>query len=87
MRLEVITRGKVVFSDQVTSVLLPAVEGEMGVLAGHADFVVMLKKGSLRIEGRGGTTVIPVAGGFAGITKDKVLVLPSPSAPPLPSPT
>lgn len=77
MNLRVATRSRVIFSDDVDSVVLPAAQGEMGVLAGHADFVVMLKKGRIRIQGRGGSTVIPIAGGYAGITKDKVLVLPT----------
>jgi F-type H+-transporting ATPase subunit epsilon len=75
MDLKIVARSRVIFSDRVESVVLPAAEGEMGVLAGHADFVVMLKKGQVRIQGRDGAKVIPVAGGYAGITGDQVLVL------------
>lgn len=87
MKLEVITRGRLVFSGDVESVVLPAAEGEMGVLAGHADFVVMLKRGQVRIQEHSGVKVIPVTGGYAGITGDKVLVLSTLAAPPATSTT
>ena len=76
MNLEVMVRERVVYSAEVESVVLPAVEGEMGVLAGHADFIVMLKKGPLRIRSRTGTQAISVDGGYAEVSGDKVVVLP-----------
>jgi F-type H+-transporting ATPase subunit epsilon len=76
VNLEVLTRDGVVYSDEADMVILPAWQGEMGVLAGHADFVVMLKAGNVRIRGHGQSQTIPVSGGFAEISHDRVVVLP-----------
>jgi F-type H+-transporting ATPase subunit epsilon len=75
VKLDIITKGRQVYSGDVEGVVLPALEGEMGVLAGHADFIVMLKKGTIRVIGRAEAEVIPVEGGYAEVTQDGVLVL------------
>jgi F-type H+-transporting ATPase subunit epsilon len=76
VNLEVLTRDRVVYSDKADMVILPAWQGEMGILAGHADFVVMLKAGNVRVEGKGQSQTIPVSGGFAAVSHDRVVVLP-----------
>jgi F-type H+-transporting ATPase subunit epsilon len=78
VNLEVMTPDRVVFSGEVDAVMLPALEGEMGILAGHADFIVMLGKGSVRATGRGETRDIAVSveGGYAEVSHDRVIVLP-----------
>jgi F-type H+-transporting ATPase subunit epsilon len=76
VKLDVITRNKVLYSDEVDAVVLPALKGEMGVLAGHADFVVMLKKGDLRLSSHSESRAIAIEGGYAEVSHDKVVVLP-----------
>ena len=76
MTLEIITRGKVIYSGEVGTLVLPSVQGEMGVLAGHADFIVMLKQGEVRLAGAGESRTIAIDGGFAEISGDRVTVLP-----------
>jgi F-type H+-transporting ATPase subunit epsilon len=66
----------VVYSGEADSVVLPAWQGEMGILAGHADFVVLLKRGLVRFEAKGSSRTIPVAGGFAEVSHNQVVVLP-----------
>ena len=60
--------------------MLPAAQGEMGVLPGHADFIVMLAKGQLRARAGGETRTFQVDGGFAEISHNKVTVLPNAAA-------
>ena len=76
MTLEVVTRERVIYSGAADSVVLPAAWGEMGVLAGHADFIVMLSKGPLRATAGGETRTFQVDGGFAEISHNRVVVLP-----------
>lgn len=58
----------------VESVVLPALSGEMGVLAGHVPMVVQLGLGSLRYKQNGQEQEFAVMGGFAEITHEAVHV-------------
>lgn len=58
--------------------VVPGVEGEMGVMAGHSSFVVALKPGVVQLyveEGKQPGRKIFIAGGFADITADNCTVL------------
>lgn len=70
--LEMITPEKVAWSSQAEFVVLPALEGEMGVLPGHRPFLVELKAGEVRITEKGQLRRFAVSGGFAEIKDDKV---------------
>jgi len=58
----------------VQSVVLPALSGEMGVLAGHIPMVVQLGFGSLRYKRDDQEKEFAVLGGFAEILHDSVNV-------------
>ncbi len=63
-------------SKPVDMVVIPASEGEMGVLPLHSPMVVMLRGGLIRVyEGDQVTTSLYVAGGFAEITPERCTVL------------
>ena len=76
MNLEVLTRDRMVYCGEADSVILPAWQGEMGILANHADFVVLLKSGAVRFEAKGSSRTIFVTGGFASVSRNQVTVLP-----------
>jgi F-type H+-transporting ATPase subunit epsilon len=59
----------------VDAVAIPAAGGEMGILPGHAPFVVQLREGVMHYtEGRR-KELFSVLSGFAEICQDRVLVL------------
>ena len=74
MTLEMVTPEKLTLQATVESIVLPAYEGEMGVLPGHIPFLVMLKAGEVRVTAGGELKSFAVAGGFAEIQKDKVSI-------------
>ncbi len=45
LNLRIITHSKIVFSDEVTAVTLPSVNGAMGILPRHIPFVTLLDTG------------------------------------------
>lgn len=47
IKLEIITTEKIILEKEVESLILPAFEGEMGVLPGHTDIVVQINPGEL----------------------------------------
>lgn len=75
-QLELVSPEKLLLSRQVDMVSLPAAEGEMGVLPGHAPMIVALRGGAIRVTENGQITEsLFVAGGFAEVTPDRVTVL------------
>ncbi|OIO04909.1 MAG: ATP synthase F1 subunit epsilon [Elusimicrobia bacterium CG1_02_56_21] len=74
--LTIVTPEKTVLSDKpVEAVTIPACGGEMGVLPGHASFVVQLKEGLMHYKEGQHKEVFAVLSGFAEIHQDKVMVL------------
>lgn len=74
LSVELVTPEKVVLQGRADFVVLPAWEGEMGVLPGHEPFLVQLKHGEVRVtEGRE-LRRLAVTGGFAEVGHDKVVL-------------
>jgi F-type H+-transporting ATPase subunit epsilon len=74
--LTIITPEKAILTDKpVDFVAMPAFDGEMGVLPGHASFVVQLKEGILKYKDGHKREIFGVLNGFAEIHKNKVLIL------------
>ena len=48
--LEIVTPEQVLYSREVESVVVPAYEGYLGILAGHAPLLATLKPGELTIR-------------------------------------
>jgi F-type H+-transporting ATPase subunit epsilon len=75
LHFELVSPEKLVFSGEVEQVDLPGVEGDFGVLAGHAPFVTTLRPGILTVHGAGGEQKIVVLGGFAEVSAGGLTVL------------
>ncbi len=75
MLLEIVTPEKKVYSEQVESVVLPTVEGEVGILPGHIPLLTMLDLGELQVAAKGKVESLAVDKGFAQVYGDKVSVL------------
>ncbi|MDJ0386555.1 ATP synthase F1 subunit epsilon [Roseomonas sp. E05] len=74
--LELVSPEKLLLSRPVEMVIIPAAEGEMGVLPGQAPMIVALKGGVIRVQENGQVTErLFVMGGFAEITPARVTVL------------
>jgi F-type H+-transporting ATPase subunit epsilon len=48
--LRVVTPARTVFEGEARSVVLPAWDGEVGILPGHAPFITLLGGGEARVE-------------------------------------
>lgn len=75
LTLEIVTPEAKVYSDTIDSVVIPTVEGEIGVLPGHIPLLTQIEHGELRVS-KGTTTLwLALGGGFAQIDGDTVRVL------------
>ena len=72
LTVELVTPEKVAWSAPADLVVLPAFEGEMGVMPGHQSFLVQLAAGEVRVIDRGEVKHFAVSGGFAEIKDDEV---------------
>lgn len=76
---EIVTPVKTVFSSEVTYVGLPGEVGSFGVMQRHEPLVSALKPGAVHIttsaEGKTGKVNFVIAGGYAEINDNKVIVL------------
>ena len=76
VNLEIVSPEKLLLSRPVDMVVIPASEGDMGVLEGHAPMIVMLRGGVIALyEGDHVTDQLFVAGGFAEVTPERCTVL------------
>ncbi|MGH7057295.1 MAG: ATP synthase F1 subunit epsilon [Acetobacteraceae bacterium] len=74
--LEIVSPEKLLLSRPVDMVVVPAEEGDIGVLGGHAPMIVTLRGGFTTIyEGGHAGEKLFVAGGFAEITPERCTVL------------
>ncbi len=75
LQLEIVTPEKRVYSDTIETVVLPTVEGEVGILPGHLPLLTQLEPGELRVMKSGKPETLAVGGGFVEVAADKVSVL------------
>ena len=75
LTLEIVTPEAKVYSDTIDSVVIPTVEGEIGVLPGHIPLLTQVEDGELRVTKGAITQLVVVSGGFAQIDGDRVRVL------------
>ena len=76
IKLEIVTPGKAVVSENVKIVMAPGTLGEFGVLAGHTPFLTSLKVGTVKyVDESGKECYVFVSGGFAEALPDKVTIL------------
>ncbi len=75
LTLEIVTPEARVYSDTIDSVVIPTVDGEIGVLPGHIPLLTQVDSGELKVTKGAATLLLAVSGGFAQIVADKVSVL------------
>ena len=74
--LEIVSPDRLLLSRPVDMAVIPAAEGEMGVMPGHASMIVLLQGGTITIyEGSQAKQKLYVSGGFAEITPERCTVL------------
>ena len=77
LHFELVTPEKLVRSEDVYMVVVPGVEGDFGVMGGHAPVMTVLKDAELKVYKTAGAApdVIAVSGGFAEVGDSGLTVL------------
>jgi F-type H+-transporting ATPase subunit epsilon len=76
LTVQVVTpEREVTVCEDATFVLAHGVDGDVGILSGHAPLLIALGVGQLKIERGESTELMLVDGGFLQVKDDKVIVL------------
>ncbi len=74
--LDIVTPEKTVLSEEAQSVQLPAANGSLGILAGHAPLLAELGVGECVVKlPTGAEETFVLAGGFVEVSRERVTVL------------
>ncbi len=76
LKVEIVTAESVVYSEEdVDRLLIPGVEGELGVLTLHAPLLTMIQPGVMRIVKDGDEVEMAITGGFVEVRDNRVTIL------------
>ena len=74
-RLTIVTRERKIVETEAVEAVLPASEGEIGVLPGHAPLLATLRVGIMRYRNDGRAERLVLSWGFAEVLPDRVIVM------------
>lgn len=76
MYLEIKKPDAHLFNDEVTSVVLPGIDGSFGILDKHAPLISALKKGQIKVvDKEKAVQTFEIEGGVVEVLNNKVIVL------------
>jgi len=74
--LEIVTPERLAWKGEASALVLPTIDGEVGILPKHEPYVTVLGAGEARISlVGGGVEHLAIIGGFVQVRPDRVLVL------------
>ena len=75
IKVDIVTREGALLDTEADMVILPGIDGQMGVMAGHAPLLSTLNIGEIVLHRGGDTEYVAVSGGVVEVRPDKVTVL------------
>jgi F-type H+-transporting ATPase subunit epsilon len=76
IHLEIVTPDRLLLEADVTSVQVPGLDGELGILPGHANLISQLRPaGLLTYVAGASSSQLAISGGFVEVTPERVKVL------------
>ena len=75
MMLEIITAERQGYGEEVDMVIVPGIDGQLGILPHHAPLMTVLQPGEITIRKGGSDDYLAVTGGFLEVLGNRVSVL------------
>jgi len=75
LQLEIVSPERRAFTDEVDMVIVPGIDGQLGILPHHTRLISALGTGELRIKHGGTEQSMLISGGFVEVRPDKVIVM------------
>lgn len=74
-KLDVVTPERTVVSEEVESLVVPAADGYLGVLAGHAPLLCLVRPGEVTVIKEGKGRRFAVSSGFLEVSGNRAILL------------
>jgi F-type H+-transporting ATPase subunit epsilon len=75
IRCEIVSQDRLVWEGDADIVVVPGMDGEMGILPNHAPLLSTLKFGVLKVRQKGEEHIFTIAGGVIEVQPDLITVL------------
>ena len=75
IKLEIVTPKAVVYSEEVSMVALPGLQGHMGIYPNHVPLMTKVAAGEVEVTREGQKELLAVGEGFAEVMPDRVSIL------------
>ncbi|MFC2068962.1 F0F1 ATP synthase subunit epsilon [Chloroflexota bacterium] len=75
MKLDIVTAERIVYSEDVNTIVAPGIMGELGILPHHAPLMTTLQAGELRVMKGSEAFSLVISGGFLEVRPDRVIIL------------
>jgi len=75
LKLEVVTPERKVLSQETSSIIVPAIEGYLGILPNHAPIISGLEPGVVKYKVAGEYKKMAISGGFLEVSANKASIL------------
>ena len=72
--VDIMTPERLVLQTEAESVIVPAAEGELGILPHHAPLLAQLQTGEIRLQSGGNIEPFAVSGGFVEVENNRVAI-------------
>jgi len=74
LTVDILTPERVLMQTQSDSIVVPAADGELGILENHAPLLAQLQAGQIRLRRGDKTELFAVSGGFVEVQKNHVAI-------------
>ena len=75
LQLELVTPERRAFTQEVDMVVVPGIDGQLGILPHHTPLITALGVGELKIRRGGEEQIFGVSGGFVEVRPDRVVIM------------
>jgi len=75
IRCEIVSQDRKVYEGDADIIIVPGVDGQMGILPNHAPLLSALQFGILTVRYQGNEEVFTIAGGFVEVRPDIVTIM------------
>ena len=75
IKVDIVTAERLVFSEDADIVMVPGVDGELGILPHHAPIMTMIKPGEVLVRKGAEEYSLAVSGGFLEVKPDHITIL------------
>ena len=75
INIQIVTPYELFYKGEIDELIVPATDGEIGILSGHTPLIIALNPGELRIKKNDETMYISVSSGYAQVEFDQAIVV------------